>query len=194
MASVAVTSKTNDHRLGSPVVRDNGSVLPGDWADVPRSGLSFPRLGLACGASTRFEDIDARWKVGRDVRRPNDVLRRARLGMASPSGSGRRMSRQELAEAVNVYLFATTRRVSNLDGNYVGRLERGEYRWPCKAYRQAFRAVLGASTDAELGFSTSFGERATTTSLRSTIMRPRAATSWPVTCRSEWGLLSRDVT
>lgn len=86
------------------------------------------------------------------MRRPNDVLRRAWLGMASPSGSGRRMSRQELAEAVNAHLFATTGRVSNLDGSYVGRLERGEYRWPCAAYRQAFRAVLGASADAELGF------------------------------------------
>jgi hypothetical protein len=62
------------------------------------------------------------------------------------------MSRQELAEAVNAFLFAATGRVSNLDGSYVGRLEPGEYRWPCKAYRQAFRAVLGALADAELGF------------------------------------------
>jgi hypothetical protein len=62
------------------------------------------------------------------------------------------MSRQELAEAVNAYLFATTGRVSNLDGSYVGRLERREYRWSGKAYRHAFRAVLGASVDAELGF------------------------------------------
>jgi hypothetical protein len=62
------------------------------------------------------------------------------------------MSRQELAEAVNACLFTTTGRVSNLDARYVGKLERGEHRWPCKAYRQAFRAVLGASADAELGF------------------------------------------
>jgi hypothetical protein len=86
------------------------------------------------------------------VRRPNDLLRRARLGLTSPSGSGRQMSRQELAEAVNAYLFATTERASTLDGSYVGKLERGEHRWPCAVYRQAFRAVLGKSTDAELGF------------------------------------------
>ncbi|MEV4199366.1 hypothetical protein [Micromonospora globbae] len=62
------------------------------------------------------------------------------------------MSRQELAEAVNAYVFAATGRRSALDGSYVGKLERGEHRWPCSAYRQAFRAVLGAATDAELGF------------------------------------------
>jgi len=151
-APVLAMSLVDHHGFGSPVVRDNGSVLPGDWADVPRAGSSCPRLGLACGASTRSEDINVRWKVGRGVRQPKDVLRRARLGMASPSGSGRRMSRQELAEAVNANLFATTGRVSNPDSSNVGKLERGEYRWPCKADRQAFRAVLGASADAELGF------------------------------------------
>jgi hypothetical protein len=35
-----------------------------------------------------------------DVSEPNHLLRRARLRLLSPSGSGRRMSRQELAEAV----------------------------------------------------------------------------------------------
>jgi hypothetical protein len=62
------------------------------------------------------------------------------------------MSRQALAEAVNAHVFATTKRVTGLDANYVGKLERGEIRWPSAEYRQAFRAVLGVSTDADLGF------------------------------------------
>jgi hypothetical protein len=62
------------------------------------------------------------------------------------------MSRQELAEAVNAHVYLTTGRVSAMDAHYVGRLERGQRRWPNAAYRAGFRAVLGADTDAELGF------------------------------------------
>jgi hypothetical protein len=35
------------------------------------------------------------------------------------------MSRQELAEAVNAYIYATAQRVTTLDSSYVGKLERG---------------------------------------------------------------------
>jgi hypothetical protein len=63
------------------------------------------------------------------------------------------MSRQELAEAVNAYLFTHTKRVYDLNAHYVGRLERGARHWPNADYRQGFRAVLGAQSDAELGFS-----------------------------------------
>jgi hypothetical protein len=62
------------------------------------------------------------------------------------------MSRRELADAVNAYIFKTTNRVYALDAHYVGRLERGVRRWPNADYRAAFRAVLAAATDAELGF------------------------------------------
>jgi hypothetical protein len=63
------------------------------------------------------------------------------------------MSRQELAEAVNAWLFAKSggERESHLDETYIGKLERGEHRWPTERYRAALRGVLGASTDAELG-------------------------------------------
>jgi hypothetical protein len=63
------------------------------------------------------------------------------------------MSRQELAEAVNAYLFTHTKRVYAMDAHYVGRLERGARRWPNADYRQGFRTVLGVQSDAELGFS-----------------------------------------
>lgn len=89
---------------------------------------------------------------GAVVRQPNHRLRRARLRLLSPSGSGRPLSRQELAEAVNAEVHASTGRTVTLDGSYVGRLERSAHRWPGAIYRQAFRTVLGATSDAELGF------------------------------------------
>src|SRR3712207_6761979 len=85
-------------------------------------------------------------------RPPNALLRQARIRRLSPSGSGRPMSRQELAEAVNAYLWATYRVVDRLDATDIGKLERGEHRWPRARRREAFRAVLGAASDTELGF------------------------------------------
>lgn len=62
------------------------------------------------------------------------------------------MSRQELAEAVNTYLWERHRRRSAVDGSYLGKLERGEHRWPQELYREALRAVLQVEADAEIGF------------------------------------------
>ena len=83
---------------------------------------------------------------------PNLLLRRARLARCSPSGSGLPMSRQEVADEVNVYLHARGGSTLVASADYVGRLERGEIRWPRAAYRAAFHAVFGVDTDAELGF------------------------------------------
>ncbi|MFI6231508.1 hypothetical protein ACIBCR_29855 [Micromonospora echinospora] len=62
------------------------------------------------------------------------------------------MSRQELAEAVNAYLYEHAGRTVAIAGHYIGNLERGQTRWPSAHYRRALRAVLGRTTDAELGF------------------------------------------
>ena len=62
------------------------------------------------------------------------------------------MSREELADAVNSYLFRETQRVFDMDGNHIGKYELGEYRWPRTHYRDALRAVLKVNTNAELGF------------------------------------------
>jgi len=66
------------------------------------------------------------------------------------------MSRQELADAVNAYLAGKDggryRHEATLDANHVGKLERGEHRWPNDVRREAFRHVLSAATDTELGF------------------------------------------
>lgn len=62
------------------------------------------------------------------------------------------MSRQELAEAVNAWLYEHTGRRTAIAGRYIGNLERGDTRWPSAHYRTALRAVLGKTTDTELGF------------------------------------------
>jgi hypothetical protein len=62
------------------------------------------------------------------------------------------LSRAELADAVNSWVFRRTGRVVQLSGNYIGKLERGIFRWPNADYRAGLRAVLGVATDAELGF------------------------------------------
>ena len=76
--------------------------------------------------------------------------------MPSPSGSGRPMSRQEEADAVNAYLAGhhdeRYRREASLDAHHIGKLERGEHRWPNEFRREAFRHILNAATDRELGF------------------------------------------
>jgi hypothetical protein len=64
------------------------------------------------------------------------------------------MSRQELAEAVAAYLFEQTDRSFGINAQHIAAFERGRHRWPSAHYRTALRALLGAATDAELGFFT----------------------------------------
>ncbi|HWG97758.1 MAG TPA: hypothetical protein VNV66_00155 [Pilimelia sp.] len=92
----------------------------------------------------------------RNVR--NDRLSAARRRLVSPTGSGLELSRQELADAVNVVLYRRHRELGRpgaapcVDGRTVAAYERGRHRWPGREVREAFRIVLGAATDAELGF------------------------------------------
>lgn len=89
-----------------------------------------------------------------DEKKPprNTKLTQARRRLSSPSEAPRPMSRQELAEAVNAYVWEKHKRRLNLDENDIGKLERGEVRRPGPLRREAFRAVLRVATDAELGF------------------------------------------
>lgn len=82
----------------------------------------------------------------------NDYLRAARERTASPQHPHEGLSRQELAELVNEYIWEHHRKRVELDANYIGKLERGVIRWPCRLYREAFRAILNAPSDAALGF------------------------------------------
>src|SRR3954454_19254330 len=83
---------------------------------------------------------------------PNHLLRAARQATDSPASPGLPMSRSGLAESVNASIYRRTGREARLDGHYVAKLERGVIRWPGADYRKAFREVLGAATDSDLGF------------------------------------------
>ena len=84
----------------------------------------------------------------------NEPLRRARERVDSPNSSGESLTRQELAELVNAWIYDNTeaRKGAEIDANYIGKLEQGKIRWPQDEHRRAaLRAVLGAETDSELG-------------------------------------------
>ena len=81
----------------------------------------------------------------------NTLMSEARRRLPSPSGSGRPMSRQELADAVNAYLWDHYRMKRALDETDIGRLERGVTRWPGRLRREALRAVLRVQADAQIG-------------------------------------------
>lgn len=102
--------------------------------------------------SVSEEQQHSRTETTRSVE-PNRKFRAARESTPSPTTPGYSMSRAELAEAVNEHLWRTTKKhYASLDARGIGRYERGEIQWPTAVYRTAFRAVLGTSTDADLGF------------------------------------------
>ncbi|MGH3998127.1 MAG: XRE family transcriptional regulator, partial [Pseudonocardiaceae bacterium] len=76
----------------------------------------------------------------------NELLRRRRESVLSPSGSGRGLSRTELADAVNDYVWSTTSNRISLNADTISRYERGMISWPRADYREGLRAVLGANT------------------------------------------------
>jgi hypothetical protein len=85
-------------------------------------------------------------------REPNDLFRAVR---AARRVHGTPASRSELAEQTNAWLADRTpppRLPPRIDGNYIGKIERGDIRWPGPLYREAFRAVLGVPADPDLGF------------------------------------------
>ncbi|HEX5403981.1 MAG TPA: XRE family transcriptional regulator [Pseudonocardiaceae bacterium] len=82
----------------------------------------------------------------------NAKLRALRERTPSRLAPGEPMSRAELAQAVNAYLWKSTTKRYDLDSHTIARYERGAVVWPSAHYRSGLRAVLGVSTDAELGF------------------------------------------
>jgi hypothetical protein len=58
----------------------------------------------------------------------------------------------QLAELVAERVWQRTKRRPPIDADYVSRIERGLITWPGRDYREAFQAVLGAGSAADLGF------------------------------------------
>ncbi len=86
---------------------------------------------------------------------PNRLLVRARQRLTSPQRPGQHLSRSELADAVNATLDrlypGRSLAAHYVDHRWVGKLERGEHRWPSHERRTALRQVLDAATDADIG-------------------------------------------
>ncbi|MGI5213389.1 hypothetical protein [Plantactinospora sp. CA-290183] len=86
---------------------------------------------------------------------PNTLLRDARRGLASPHRPGQHMSRSELADAVNNALAQLNPgrdiTAQYVDFRWVGKLERGDHRWPSAERRAALRQVLNVVRDVQLG-------------------------------------------
>ncbi|TDO51555.1 hypothetical protein EV643_103294 [Kribbella sp. VKM Ac-2527] len=93
--------------------------------------------------------------VAERERQPNRLLRAARAGL----------SQSALAEQINAEIYRSTGRVAAVTSKSVSDWERGWYSWPSADVRSALRRILGAATDAELGF---FRQR-----VRRTESRPR---------------------
>lgn len=90
--------------------------------------------------------------MARRVVSPNKALRDARLARPSPSRPDTRMSRSELATAVNALLHEKDILDVDIDAGYVSKLEAGEYRWPRSPHRRwGLRTALKVKADAEIG-------------------------------------------
>lgn len=98
-----------------------------------------------------WEDSSALWALEATLE-PNTTLRQQRIGLPSEAVPGEPLSRQELADRVNAWVWEQTGKQVEIDANYVGKLERGVIRWPQTDYRAALRAILGVTADSELGF------------------------------------------
>ncbi|WP_026455076.1 helix-turn-helix domain-containing protein [Saccharomonospora iraqiensis] len=85
---------------------------------------------------------------------PNHRFTQARHRTASPTRPDECLSRQELAELVNDYLWRRHLQRVELDTNYIGKIERGVIQCPNRRYREALRHILGVPTDTALGFTT----------------------------------------
>ncbi|MGH3868945.1 MAG: XRE family transcriptional regulator [Pseudonocardiaceae bacterium] len=84
----------------------------------------------------------------------------ARERTASPSNPEMCLSRQELADLVNIWVWKHHNKTVFATASYVGKLEIGLIRWPDQARREALRAILSVPRDSDLGFINVRSERA----------------------------------
>jgi tetratricopeptide (TPR) repeat protein len=89
----------------------------------------------------------------------NRELQAAREATPSVRYPGRALTRAELAELVARHVWEHHGVEAPIDRKYLGRLERGEVRWPNARYRRALREILGVPTDLALGFHSANASR-----------------------------------
>lgn len=101
-------------------------------------------------------DSDVGKPKGKQPKPTNQEFAAARLRTPSKIHEGKCMGRPELAKEINAYLAEKygEGKLPLLDYRSIGGYENGRWRWPSDHLREAFRAVLGARTDRDLGFYT----------------------------------------
>lgn len=82
----------------------------------------------------------------------NARLRAAREATPSTLVPGQCLSRTELADRINQYVWFNCAVRTTVDRKYIARLEAGQVCWPNERYRQALRQVLDVANDTDLGF------------------------------------------
>ncbi|MGH3833710.1 MAG: XRE family transcriptional regulator, partial [Pseudonocardiaceae bacterium] len=66
----------------------------------------------------------------------NDQFKDARENTESPTHPDYCLTREELAELVNAYIYDNyKKKETEASANYIGQVERGEIYWPGKLYR-----------------------------------------------------------
>jgi hypothetical protein len=156
-----------------------------DWRNAALEGRATDRetegdLGIAASAhrDVKITLVTLRREGVSSVPDPNRLLRAARERAPSRTAPGEPASRQEIAEAVNAFLWRETGRRYEFDAHHLAKLERGVIGWPTAPYRSALRAVLRASCDEELGFRTSRRARPASSPVSGLWSSELAAPSW----------------
>jgi hypothetical protein len=102
------------------------------------------------------------------------------------------MTRAELADAVNAWLWEATGRRFELDDHLIGKWERGIVRYPIRQYRTALRDVLGVDNDSELGFCPPSSRVSVPTGTLSALAQwARGTIVDDATTAAEWDLINR---
>ena len=83
---------------------------------------------------------------------PNDKFRDAREHTQSPDHPDECLSRQELADQANTWIWEHHHKKYDLNAKYIGKIEQGVIRWPDTVRRAAFREIFKVRKDSELGF------------------------------------------
>jgi hypothetical protein len=125
---------------------------------------------------------------------PNRIFTEARKALSSPNRPGQCMSRSELADAINQALDRLypdrNLRSQYVDSRWVGKLERGEHRWPSAERRAALRVVFAVAADGDLDL---YSPRRTEILIAAPVTRPPSGLSdWDQVVAEaliEWRLL-----
>jgi hypothetical protein len=150
-AGLGAGSTTGSVDRAAPDREGNGEAPRGTFSPLGATGGKI-RASAPHEASCALRSPGRNAREGDRVREPNDALRAARERTPSRFTPGETMTRAELADAVNAWLWENTGGRFELDDHLIGKWERGIVRYPIRPYRVALRAVLGVGTDAELGF------------------------------------------